>query len=204
MDAELVSIASDIAIGVSALIVAGVAFFGLRTWRRELTGKAKFDIARNVMSLARKVKGDFAQARHPVGWSWEYASRTRQENESPLASEVLDLWYAKNQRLKPLAENLQKLQEVSWEAEIVLGEDASKSVSEAFTILRERYAELSSAVNSYFDTRLDEAVKGSMYKDQDWLKELSKEIYGTESDNFSKRIDEATSQLDSTLKAYVK
>jgi len=204
MYVEPVSIASDIAIGISVLIVAIVAILGLRTWRKELTGKAKFELARNVMLLGFKLRENFEWVRNPGGWSWEYANRTRQENESPEVSAVLDQWYAKNQRLQPLVENLQKLEEATWEAEILLSEDSGKRVQEAFKTYRSSYAELSSAIYSYFETRHDEVVKGSMYKDQDWLKELKKEIYSAKDDDFSKRIDEATKQLAPALKAYVK
>ena len=56
---EAASIVKDILVSISAIIVAGAAIWGLRTWRKELTGKAKFDIARNIMRLALKLEGDF-------------------------------------------------------------------------------------------------------------------------------------------------
>ena len=204
MDAELVSLVSDIVVGLCAIAVAIVAVFGLRTWRKELTGRAKFDVARNVMRLGFKFKDDFQAARNPFTWLGEYDSRQQQENESKAESRVLNEWYARNRRLQPLIEDLQKLQEVGWEAEIVLGENSSERVSEAIAVFRHSYAELSSAIYSYFETRRDEAVTGDMYHDQDWLKELKKEIYSAKDDDFFKRIDEATNQLGSALKAYVK
>ena len=204
MDAELVSLVSDIVVGLCAIAVAIVAVFGLRTWRKELTGRAKFDVARNVMRLGFKFKDDFQAARNPFAWLGEYDSRQQQENESKAESRVLNEWYARNRRLQPLIEDLQKLQEVGWEAEIVLGENSSERVSEAIAVFRHSYAELSSAIYSYFETRRDEAVTGDMYHDQDWLKELKKEIYSAKDDDFFKRIDEATNQLGSALKAYVK
>lgn len=204
MNAEWVTFARDIIVGISALTVAIVAILGLRTWRKELTGQAKFDLARNVMFLGFKMKANFKSARNPFTYSTEYTGRSRQKNESPEASAVLDQWYARNQRLQPLVENLQKLEEATWEAEILLSGDLGKRVQKTFKTYRSSYAELSSAIYSYFETRHDEVVKGSMYHDQGWLKELNKEIYSAEGDDFSKRIDEATNQLASTLKAYVK
>ncbi len=94
MDGELVSIASDITIGVSALVVAIVAFCGLRTWRRELTGKAKFEVARNVMSSSLRLRDQFKWARFPITSSAESVGRSRQEDENAEVSRVLDIWYA--------------------------------------------------------------------------------------------------------------
>jgi len=203
MDAELVSIASDIAIGVSALIVAGVAFFGVRTWRKELTGKAKFDIARNVLLLGLKLKADFELARNPFTYSTEYAGRSRQENEPSNISQVLDEWYARSNRLKPLQEDLVKIQEACWEAEILVGEDVSKRVSEAVGVYIHSYADLSAAIYSHFEVRRETSASAP-YKDQNWLRELHKTIYSGTKDDFSKQIEEATNSLKTALQAYVK
>lgn len=199
-----IELVRDIVVGVSAIVVAVVAFFGLRTWRRELTGKAKFDVARNMMLLGFKLRADFQWVRHISTSSWEFAGRQQQENESEDASRVLNEWYAKRSRLQPLIENLQKFQEAGWEAEIVLGEDSSRHVLEAITVFRESYGDLSSAIESYFETRHEEVIKGDMYHDQDWLKELRKIIYSVSRDDFSKRIEGATERLSSALKVYVK
>ena len=204
MYVEPVSIASDIAIGVSALAVAIVAFFGLRTWRKELTGKAKFDIARNVILLGSKLRANFEWVRWLSTPVWESAERPRKNNESSGESQVLDEWYAKSHRLQPLIENLRKLQELSWQAQVLLSEDSSKCVEEVFAVYRSSYADLASAIDSYFRTRYDEAKIGSLLGDQDWLQELHKKIYGIPDDDFSKQINDATKRLAPALKVYVK
>lgn len=204
MDAGLVSLSSDIAIGVSAVIVASLAVFGLHTWRRELTGKAKFNVARNVMLLAYRLKDDFQWATSPFTHSAESVGRVPKENESPRESEVLNEWYARHRRLQPLVEDLQKLQAAGWEAEILLEEDSKRSVSEAIKTFRHCYGELASAIESYFEATYKAATRTSVNSDQDWLKDLHRTIYTASSGDLLKRIDEATAQLASTLKAYVK
>ena len=204
MDSELVSLISNIVVGVSALGVAVIAFFGLRTWRKELTGKAKFALARDVMLLGFKLKAHFEDARNPFTYSTESAGRSWQESESPGVSQVLNEWYARANRLKPLQENLIKIQEASWEAQILLREDSSKSISEAVTVYRRSFGELSSAISSYFEERKQEAKTGIPFKDQDWLRELHKTIYARTGDDLSKQIEEATAKLESALQAYVK
>jgi len=204
MDAELVSLLSDIAIGVSAVIVASLAVFGLRTWRRELTGKAKFDVARNVMLLGFKLRDDFQWATSPFTSSGESVGRSRRENESSNESTVLNEWYARQRRLQPLVEDLQKLQTAGWEAEILLGEDSGKSVSEAIGIFRHNYAELVRAIEDYFEERYKDARGASENIDQGWLKGLRKTVYSIPGRGLLKQTDEATAELASTLKAYVK
>lgn len=204
MDAELVSVGSDILIALSAVAVAIVAFKGLATWRKELTGKAKFDIARNMMTLGYRLKADFERARFPVSSAEEYADRPRQENESPEASREWDAWYARNKRLQPLIEDLAKLQEAGWEAQVVLSEDASKQVSEAIAVFRSSYGELGSAIDEYFLERIERISKGHAVWDDAWLKELRKDISSRPGDSLSQNIDEAIEKLASALKVYVK
>jgi hypothetical protein len=204
MDAELVSLISDIAIGASAIFVAVMAFLGLRTWRKELTGKAKFALARDVMLLGFKLKAHFEDARNPFTYSTESGGRSRKEDETPNVSQVLDEWYARASRLKPLQEDLIKIQEASWEAQILLSEDSSKSVSEAVTVYRSNFGELVSAIHSHFEERHRQATSSTANIDEDWLRELHKTIYSRTDDNFSKQIEEATTKLESALQAYVK
>lgn len=204
MEAELVSLLSDIAIGVAAVVVAVVGVFGLCTWRKELTGKAKFNVARNVMLLAFKLKADFEWATNPMTSSGEFVDRPHGEKESPDESRVLDEWHARQRRLQPLVEDLQKLQTAGWEAEILLGEDSGKSVSEAIGIFRRNYAELATAIESYFEETYREASRTSESIDRGWLKGLKKIIYSASSGDLLKQIDKATAELASTLKAYVK
>ncbi len=204
MDAELVSIASDIAVGVAALIVAGVAFFGVRRWRKELTGKAKFDAARNVILLGLRLNAGFESARNPFTYSTEHTGRSRQENEPSDVSQVLDEWHARGNRLKPLHEDLVKIQEASWEADILLGEDSSKRVAEAIEGFSKSYGELSSAIYYHFEERHREVTSSGATIDHAWLKELHAIIYSRTEDDFSKQIKEATTKLEIALQAYVK
>jgi hypothetical protein len=83
-------------------------------------------------------------------------------------------------------------------------ESSVKSVKEAVQSLRGSFAELSSAISSYFDVRQDEARTGQNYRDQDWLKELSRTIYSAKDDDLSKKVDAAIDKLSSALKQYVK
>ena len=94
--------------------------------------------------------------------------------------------------------------EVQWEAEILLDESSIQDVKEAVKSYRESYADLSSAVSSYFDVRHDEVRTGDRYKNQDWLKGLKRTIYSAPGDDFSKKIGEATDKLSSALRRYAK
>ena len=55
---ELIGVLSDICVGISAIVVAVLGFIGLRQWRKELTGKSKFDIARRMAILSFRFRDE--------------------------------------------------------------------------------------------------------------------------------------------------
>ena len=201
---DTVSIIKDVVLGISALAVALLAWLGLKTWRRELTGKARFETARNMMRLGFELKDYFEASRNPFTRSNEWADRTKQEDEQENVSQVLNEWYARANRLRPVVDALNKIIEVEWEAEILLNESSVQSIKEAVQSYRDSYAELASAISTYFDIRLDVARTGLPYKDEEWLRGLQKTIYSGIEDDFSKKVEEATDKLSSALKQYVK
>ena len=201
---NIFSISKDIILALSAIIVSVFAWLGLKTWRKELTGKASFEVARNLMHLGFELKAHFEDARNPFTRAGEWADRTKQENEQENESQVLNEWYARGNHLRPIAERLYKITETQWEAEILLNKSSAQSVKEVVKSYRESYADLSSAISAYFDTRLDETRIGIPYKDQEWLRGLHKTIYSGTKDDFSMKVDDATDKLSSVLKQYVK
>ncbi len=69
---------------------------------------------------------------------------------------------------------------------------------------RESYADLSSAILTYFEIRQETAKTGDQYEDQQILRDLRKTIYSASNDAFSKKVNDATDKLSSALKQYVK
>jgi len=198
------SLVSDTIVALSAAFVAAMAFIGLNRWRKELGGKAKFELARGIMLLSLKVEANFKRARHPVSISWESTQRKRKDDESQQETELLDAWYARVQRLQPLSENLQRIQELAWEAEVLLDTESGRQVSEAIEVFMDCYAGLATAIDEYFAARHEEIIKHNNFQDQDWLRGLMKEIYGRKDDTITKKVTGAKELLASTLKQYVK
>ncbi len=201
---DILSTIKDAVLGLSAIAVVVFAWKGLKTWRRELTGRAKFETARSMMRVGFELRANCEAVRNPVTGSSEWDNRIPQDKETQAEAQVLNEWYAKAKRLNFVVESLNKVIEVEWEAEILLDESSVKSIKEAVQSYRESYADLSSAISTYFEIRYDEARTGDPYKDQEWLRGLKKTIYSAQDDDFSKKVDNATDKLSSVLKQYVR
>ena len=203
MDADLVSNASSIALGVSAVVVVIVASWGINAWRRELKGKAKYELARSLIVVCRKIQAAFEWARFPITLSGEFSERPQLENELPETSKVLNEMWGRGQRLKPLMEYLRELQELAWESEAVLDEEASNKVNEVRRLLQQKYAQLRSGIDAYFELRREQVEGRDVVSQQEFMRGLRHEIYGTTKDEFHKEVDTSTGELASLLKRYL-
>lgn len=195
---------TDLLVALSAVAVAAATWWGLNTWRKELKGKARFEVARSAMRSANKLKELFKGTRQPLLSSLEYAGRQRGEDEQPEVANILNEWYALNRRLEPLVEELCKLQEAGWEAKIVLGKEAEQHVSEAIKVFRDSDAELYAAIQTYFTMKRQIINNGPTESQKEELDRCRKIVYSAREDEFSKQIDKTVEQLESALEAYVK
>ena len=91
-----------------------VAIIGINTWRRELRGRANYELSRKLVIICRKLQAEFKWAIFPVTTSDEYADRPSLEEEPSEISKLLNLRWAKWRRLKPIIEHLSELQELAW------------------------------------------------------------------------------------------
>ena len=184
--------------------MAFFAWLGLKTWRRELIGKEKFETARRMMHVGFEVKDRFEWVRNIFTRSNEWTERVPQPTETEPVRQILNEWYAKSKRLELLHDSIQQLIEVRWEAEILFDDKDVASVKEAVQTLIDSYADISSAVSSYFDVRRDEAITGISYRDQEWMRKLHEEIYSGTQDELSQKVINAVEKLSLTVKHYVR
>jgi len=195
---------SNVIVAISAAIVALAAIFGINTWRRELGGKTKFEICRQIMKLIYKIQADYQSATSPLTSSGEAVDRPKQDKETDKEAQVLNEHYARQQRLGPLIEDVNKLVEASWEAKIILGSNVAKIVEAAHKRLKDKVVDLMVATGSYFEIRLNEATSGIPYNDKKCLKEMRDIVFQTHNSEANKQIEETISELDSVLEPYVR
>lgn len=198
------SIAADIVVSLSAIVVATAAYLGVNTWRKEVRGKATFDLARKIITQCHRLRAELTRATFLVTWHGEASGRPRRQDESAEQSEVLDEWYSRDRRVQRVAEQLPLLEELSWEAEALLDKNAHEAVSEAARRFRERYASVVTAVSDYFELTYQEAGGKDIRQHLDFLKGLRKDIYSVDGDNSLAAVDQAISQVSFALKRYVR
>ncbi len=67
-----ISAAKDSLVGISAVTATIFAYLGLSAWRKELKGKAEYQLAKDVLKSVYKVRGAFKHVRNPAIYQYEY------------------------------------------------------------------------------------------------------------------------------------
>ncbi len=195
---ELVSLISDILVGISAIIVTFLGFWGLYQWRRELIGRTRFEVARKMAMLAFQLRDEFIQARNPSTFAHESAERKRLDNETIEETQIRDEYFARIQRLAPLLVTIGKLDELCWEAQIVIDEDIERFIIP----LKGFVQELSSAIQVYFQWQITRSERTKTIEPRGMLEKSHSQIYGSPNDEISQKVDKAVKELTEELKNY--
>jgi len=201
---NMISMVSDIVLGISAIAVAFVAMIGLSTWRRELAGKAIFEASKKMMGFVYKIVDGYQWTASLMTYSTESIDRTRQPGESDAVKLVLDEWYAKSKRLESVLKNYNELAEANWEVKTILGQEAAKNIEERLVLIRKEIVNLSTAIYSYFEIGQQEAESGHNTRNTEFKEEMRKIVYQSPDSEEFKKLNVLVGDIDRELSPYLR
>jgi hypothetical protein len=196
---ELIQFLSTIAVGSSAVVVAIVAIIGLAQWKKELTGKAKFEVAKNLAQNGYQYVDQIMYVRNPVIFAQESIGREREEDESLSVSTFLDERYARLKRLEDVHKTLIALNTLGWEAEILF----NKNMTQFIAPFGKEYRELNAAIKYYFNAQIERAKAEGHIPDLDVLSKRDYDIIYGGNEAFSISVDNALEKLLTELRQYI-
>jgi hypothetical protein len=171
--ASLTEIGSNLAVGVSAMVVAIAAVSGLNTWRK----RSKSEASQKVLGQARRFirRLDAARTMHTYGA--ESADRPRKPDESLETTKIWDEHYARMKRVENPGKALDKLYELGWDAEAVLGKDIEPLLEPFLKVFN-------SVVNAIEKMQMANSAENSVpVFDNDEKCEAEMRVYGVDSEN---------------------
>lgn len=134
---------TDVVVALSAVVTAVTAVYALRTWRRQLVGTRRAEVAEDVLTDCYEYQAFLRAARSAGFSSVEAEERDRGDNETEFASGVLDMCYAIRRRFQNRSDLRARLLTHEHRFRAVFGEKAA----EPFGALREADAHVLTAVN---------------------------------------------------------
>lgn len=110
---------------VAIIVASGTAIYGIDSWRRELRGKRRYELAEETLSLFYKVKDVISAIRSPLGHTGEGQSRPASPGEDPEEKKSRDLAYSLWERYLKHEETFNRLRTLRYECMAIFGKEAA-------------------------------------------------------------------------------
>jgi hypothetical protein len=189
---DVVSIARDVILAITAVVTGGVAIYGINSWRREASGKAKFEAAKSLLAAGYKVRDQIRMCRSPLIVAGEFSP------DFPLGSEKKYEAYAHvySNRWAPVKTALESFDSALIDGEAVFG-DAVRAAAEG---LRGCGRKLFAGIEGYL-SNMREGGGGP----RDELEVSFRRLIHSrpEDDTFAKELDSAVLVLQAFLSPHV-
>jgi hypothetical protein len=119
----------DIAQLIVIVFVAIPAFLGLNTWRVQLVGRKKVELAEEALTLAYELQEVIEYARCPLTYVGEGENRERRDQEDESVQHRNDVLYSRVARLSEYAEEFARLRTVGLRFRAYFGEQAQDAIT---------------------------------------------------------------------------
>ena len=196
---EIFSIIKDIALAGAACVTAYVAFTGLEKWQKELSGKANFDVARELAKSIYALRDEISYCRSPFTASHEFPEDYRGEFGTHTAEQEGQAWahvYAK--RWEPVGKAIQAFDTATLEAEALWGKD----IKEKALVLRKCVRSLQVDIESFINNKYS---GGENFRDRNFAKEVEYGIWDVKADEnkLTQEINAAIEDLESVIRPHL-
>ncbi|HCG7231294.1 TPA: hypothetical protein NJ351_004468 [Vibrio parahaemolyticus] len=124
---EIVALIKDIVLGLCALGTFSLAIYGLKSWARELKGKADFEVSRQLIRAVYKFRDEMEYSRSPMTLAHEFPSDYDPMNKT--SEYQAKSWsYVFTNRWKPVIDAVQELEAQGLEAEALWGNEVKQLI----------------------------------------------------------------------------
>ena len=171
---------------------AGIAWRGLTTWRREMVGRRRSELAEQTLAMFYEARDLLAYARFPVSTGGEGETRPRELHESQGEARYRDALFVPVERLNKQTEFWGHFDASRYRFRSVFGDDAAQS----FEIVRAARNRVMAAATML--ARLHEFSDQQREGLADQRERLERQIgWGaTEDDELGRQVDEAVTAME--------
>lgn len=200
--AETVSAVSDAILALAGVVTAGVAIYGVKSWARELRGRATFDVARSLARATYKLRESIRQARSPLIRAHEFPEDyDRAANKRSAESEGRAYAHIFTKRLAPVWTAYEEFDAQTLEAEALWG----SAIREKTDQLRALVRKLSAAAEAYIDN--EASGEENFSSDRDFGRQIRSEVFASPSqkDNeLTNSIAAAVAAIENELRPHLR
>ena len=198
--AAILAIVKDLVVTLAAAVGLIVALLSLRTWKRQLTGKTEWDLARRYLRAAYTVRDAVGTVRIPFMSGGEQSAaiaevnKRRESDSSQMDIDPVEAAYER--RWAPLHRAWSDLQVERAEAEALWGAEAA----EAIKPLAKSMGELQSYLEMHMRHRAGK-MKGAK---QDLLDKIDRVMFGIPNEGGRDEFGDDLSRAIGTAEAFIR
>ena len=189
-----------VAVAIAATVTGTVAVLGLQSWRRELQGRAEFEVARNLARATYKLRDALASCRSPFTAAHEFPPGYGGALGKRSAEEEGNAWaHVYKNRWTPVWNALQDFDAHTLEAEALWGNNIRKRTD----AMRKCVGTLNGAIEAYISNK---HAGGEHFNDREFGKEVQADIWAMKEDEnpLSKAIKEAVHGIEEQIRPHLK
>lgn len=188
-----------------AVIAAScVAFFGINSWRRELVGKRRMELAEEVLALFYQAKDIIAFVRFPAGYAAESADRKPEPHEKPEQKRIRDDAFVTRERFNKNSEVFSRIHALRYRFMAQFGKDTGVPFGQLKSILDELFVALHQWVML---SEVDDRVFTTSQSRQDHQARIEKYeavLWGMEEDDqISMRVEKAIANVEQICRPHI-
>jgi len=199
---ETVSAISDAVLAVAGVTTAGVAIYGVKSWARELRGRATFEVARSLARATYKLRDAIRHARSSLIRVYEFPDDYDHElRQRPPEVEASAYAYIFTKRLAAVWTAHEEFDTQTLEAEALWGSPIREKTDELRALVRK----LSAAAEAYIDN--EASGKENLSSDRDFGRQIRSELFASfgQSDNeLSNFIAVAVRAIENELRPHLR
>lgn len=197
---EIVTLIKDIVLGLCALGTVSVAVYGVKSWARELKGKADFEIARHLIRAVYKFRDEIEFSRSPMILPNEFPENYDPHNRA--SKYKAESWsYVLSNRWKPVVEAVYELDAQGLEAEALWGADIKQLIQD----LRKNAQLLRVGMQAVVDHEMQD--NENFECDSDLAKKMRSRVWKSmreENDEITLSINSAIGKLEQYVRPHLK
>ncbi|NNU81463.1 hypothetical protein HMH01_13560 [Halovulum dunhuangense] len=191
---DVINALTGVVTAVAAAGAAGFAYVGLKTWRQEMIGRRKAELAEDLIAGFYEARDIFMSARSPGALGSEYDEIDLGAVEGHDYEEILKTFYLPVSRINHSRETLASLHARRYRARVLFGSD----IDEAFAILRSVEAGIISSSNLLRRLVLAATQSGQDPLKNERFREYEERLFyaGENDDAIKSELDQAVQKVE--------
>jgi hypothetical protein len=196
------SLIKDIATIIATVVGSFIAIYGLTTWKKQHTSKAKYEAAKQLLRCVYIMREAIKSVRSPMITSGEMAKANPESNpESPLNKhEAIETLNVYAERWKKISSAAAELSTSALEAEVVIGKEITNYITELY----KHISSLSIGIDLYLRHMASPHSEILNTETYETYVRIVHAFPGDDSDTYNNKLEETISKIEGYLKHHLK